>query len=95
MSLSPVVVDARPLVPSLPAAFLGIITRGIPVSIHILSTTIYPSPPHIMYDGPIRGGQYPVLVNHADADHLQALEEDKAISDGPPLQTISTEVRPL
>lgn len=95
MSLLPVVVDAHPPGASLPAAFLGIITRGIHVSIHILSTTIYPSPPHIMYDGPIRGGQYPVLVIHEDADHLQALEEGKAISDGPPLQTISIEVRPL
>lgn len=48
-----------------------------------------------MYDGPIRGGQYPVLVIHSDADNRQALEEDRAISDGPPLQTISTEVRLL
>lgn len=48
-----------------------------------------------MYDGPTRGGQYPAPVIRPNADSLQALVEDKAISDGPPLQTISTEVCPL
>lgn len=36
--LSPVVVDAHTLGASHPAVFLGIITRGTPLSIHILST---------------------------------------------------------
>lgn len=94
MTFSPVVVDAH-LGASHPAAFLGIITRGTPLSIHILSTAHHPSSSHTMYDGPTRGGQYPAPVIRPNADSLQALVEDKAISDGPPLQTISTEVCPL
>lgn len=48
-----------------------------------------------MYDGPTRGGQYQAPVIRPNADNRQVLVEGKAISDGPPLQTISIEVRPL